>query len=288
VIPVGWLAPTGHWDANTLRLLLQNQLYPTGLEFKWHEGYPNTDGCVLVIPGRYWGCCVAINEALARYKWVLAIRISDEEDLFQPSAVQHPNIRWWVQTPRADRDYGDAYLFGVGHTPHFNELPAQPPVKQFDVFLSAQNTHARRHECFDACQNRIPADVSVLVKPQASFTAGDSPDEYAHNMIRAKVAPAPAGPATPDTFRLYEALEAHCVPIADDITPGYISDGYWRKLYPTTPMPVLLDYESLPGYTRTVLTDWPRASNRVAAWWMQTKRGMARRLRADLQALGAL
>ena len=32
--------------------------------------------------------------------------------------------------------------------------------------------------------------------------------------------PCPSGPATPDSFRLWEALEAGCVPIADGYAPA--------------------------------------------------------------------
>jgi hypothetical protein len=289
MIPVGWLAPTGHWDANTLERLFRNKLYPTGLEFKRHEDYPNTVGCVLVIPGRYWNNNTSdINEAVARFKWVLAIRISDEENCFDHTKIQHPNIRWWIQTPRADVDYGDAYLFGVGHTPHFNELPADPPGKPLNLFISGQNTHVRRHQCFEACANVEPSNVTTLIRPQKAFTDGYSPAEYARHMTHTKVAPAPAGPATPDTFRTYEALQAHCIPIADDITPAYDSEGYWRKVHPDTPMPVIVNYSDLLGYTNDALTAYPRAANRVAAWWMREKRRMGRRLRDDLKALGAL
>lgn len=290
MIPVGWLAPTGHWDANMLTQLFDNELYPTGSEFKRYDGYPpvRLGGVVVVIPGRYWSGeenARAISNAIRQHPWVLAIRISDEENVFDVNAIEHPNIRWWIQTPRTDVDYGDAYLFGVGYTPHFNNLGSGVPLRDIDVFIAAQNTHERRNQCFDQLLNM---QGDSLVMATEGFTKGAEPDRYATMMCTAKVAPAPSGPATPDTFRTYEALQAHSIPIADDITPAYDSEGYWRTLYPDTPMPILTKYDQLPGYLNDALEDYPRLANRVTAWWISEKRRMARRLKTDLEALGAL
>lgn len=284
MIHVGRLAPGDQWDQNMLDQLLCNELWPTGLEFDVQDGYPRTDGAVVLIPGRYWADRTSeISDALARYEWVLAIRTGDEEDTLDISAVTHPNLRWWVQTPRADRDYGDARLIGVGFPPHFNRVPP-PTVPRLDVFLSAQNTHARRAEAFAALTDN---GTSRYIEATDGFTHGIPVNAYRHIMASTKIAPCPSGAYSPDTFRVYEALEAHAVPIADDISPAYPSAGYWRKLFPDCPFPILTDYSDLPGWIDDVLADYPRNSNRITAWWIAQKRDMARRLREDLTALGA-
>jgi hypothetical protein len=284
MIPVGQLAPGDQWDQNLLDRLFDNTLYPTGLEFKRVEGYPNTDGAVLVVPGRYWwGSIDRINEAIARYDWLLLMRVGDEEDQFDIAKVSHPNARFWVQTPRTDREY-DARLFGVGFPPHFNALPAGPPEKLLDVFLSAQNTHERRNAAFDVLK---PGERWTINETQ-HFTHGFTAGDYASLMAAAKVGPAPAGPESPDTFRLYEALEAHCVPIADDVTPRYPSAGYWERIFPGCPFPVYTDAANLLGYCQDALNGWPANANRIAAYWMRYKRRLAHWLKDDLEALGAL
>jgi hypothetical protein len=283
MIHIGRLSPFNQWDQTMLDALLCNQLYPTGLEFRRSDGYPNSEGCILIIPGRYWQFHgPGISEAIAPYRWVLAVRTGDEEDLFDITTVRHPNVKWWAQTPRTGRDYRDARLFGVGYTPHFKQLPAEPPAKINDVFLAGQDTNDRRHECFQALAGR------ENVHPTWGFTKGMHPKNYTENMLAAKVAPCPSGPATPDTFRLFEALEAHCVPIGDDVTPAYDSRGYWETLFPGAPFPILTDYGSLPGYIDEALKGWPANSNRISAWWMRQKRSMAHWLVEDLEKLGAL
>lgn len=286
VIPVGRLSPGGQWDQTWIDDLFANRLYPTGLEFQRFDGYPpNVDGCVLIVPGRYWAKrCNEISEAISRYQWVLFIRASDEEDELDVDRIVHPNVKFWLQTPRTDRKYPEGARFiGEGYTPH-TRYSGSVPEKYLDVFLSGQNTHTRRDECFKALK---PAGRQ-RVEQTAGFTQGMDPVEYAECMYAAKVAPCPSGAVTPDSFRLYEALEAHAVPIADDVSPTYASEGFWWMLFPTAPFPILTNYSDLPGYIEDVLADWPASGNRVAVWWMRQKRAMAQWLVDDLTELGAL
>lgn len=285
VIHAGWLAPGGQWDTNLIAELLANRLYPTGLEFKSVLGYPNSHGCVLVIPGRYWSDHTdQISEALATYEWALCIRTSDEENWFDIAKIRHPNIKFWVQYPRTDCDYGDARFIGAGFPAHFNNLPQNPPGKTTELFLSAQNTHVRRHEAFAALDERD----RWCVQETAGFTQGLDPVSYATLMTAAKVAPAPSGAQSPDSFRVWEALQAHAVPIADDISPVYDSEGFWRRLLPDAPFPIFTDYAEFPALIDAALAGWPAHANRIAAWWIRQKRRYGQWLREDLEKLGAL
>lgn len=285
-ITVARLSPGDQWDQNMLDRLFANQLYPTGLEFQPHSGYPNNvAGCILIIPGQYWAKrCYEISEAISRYDWVLLIKTGDEANILDPYQIYHRNCRWWVQTPDTRTEYEPGTrFFGVGYPPHFNNL--KPQDRDTDIFLSAQNTHARRNQCFGQVTR---ARGKKMVQATPGFTKGMDPAEYALWMCAAKVAPAPSGADSPDSFRVYEALEAHAIPIADDISPTYDSAGYWRMLFPDAPFPILNTYEQLPGYIEDQLKAWPANANKITAWWMRQKRNMSRWVREDLEALGAL
>lgn len=291
MIPVGWLAPGDQWDCNLVQRLLDGTLYPHGIEAKHHTGYPNTDGCVLVVPGRYW-TPERVNEAIGRYRWLLLFRTSDEEDTFDVDQLEHPNMKCWVQTPR--RDYSGARVFGVGLPPHLNDLPADPPAKTLDVFLSAQRTNGRPGRHFRVYERRAGffkvlkrgAWASKLVE-RDGFAQGDR-GEYVAGMLAAKVAPAPTGTVSVDSFRFWEALETHAVPIADTVSPADGETDYWARLFPDAPFPTVTDYAELPGKVDDVLADWPVKANRVAAWWCRQKRQMAMNLKTDLEGLGAI
>ena len=285
MIPVGRLAPTEQWDQHLLDRLFDNTLYPTGLEFKRFEGYPPGTGTILLIPGRYW-CDNAnrISEALSKYEWVLAVRTGDEEDTLHPDRVYHPNIRWWIQTPTVGTDYGDARFIPLGFPKHFDDVEDRP--RDTNVFLSAQNTHRRRQECFRAL--KLTYVNNKVVTPTDGFTRGLPPDKYAETMCSTKVVPCPSGAYSPESFRVYEALEAHTIPIADDISPSYDSAGYWRMLFPDCPFPIISDYIDMDGYVNDQLNAWPASANRATAWWMGYKRRLAHWLKDDLKELGAL
>ena len=287
MIPVGRLAPGDQWDQTLLDDLFDNRLYPTGLKFDRINGYPSqVDGAIVLLPGRYWAeRGNDISESLSRYQWVLGIRTGDETDSFDvQDRIYHRNIRWWIQTPRTDIDHGDARLIGVGYTPHFADLPADPVDKHLDMFLSAQNNHTRRAEFFSALRET----ATSVVRETTGFTSGMPPARYADLMRYARTAPAPSGVFTPDSFRVWEALQAHTIPIADDISPQYRSAGYWNALLPDAPFPIITNPDELPSLIDDLLTDWPANANRVAAWWIRQKRRMAHWLLDDLRDLGAL
>lgn len=290
-IPIVALEPAWQWDQTMLAQLLTGRLWPHDLDLLPADPWPDAPGIILVVPGRYWvdrepsnGHWTQINDAIAKYDWVIAFRVGDEEDWFDPKNIQHPNIRWWIQTPRTDHDYGDAHLFGVGFTPHCAVAAGQldPPDKNLDVFIAAQNTHDRRAQCFNVAQN-LHATTELIAT--AGFTQGLPPDEYSARMQRAKICLAPAGPVTPDTFRLYEALQMHAIPIADNKTPGYDANGYWYSLFPDAPFPTVDEWDELPAVVDTLLEGWPANANRVAAWWMREKQRMTERLINDVTSV---
>ena len=280
MIPVGWLAPQGCWDQTMIADLLSDRLYRTGMRFTHSSGYPNADGCVLVIPGAYWqGQYAAINEAVTRYQWLLAVIVSDELSLFDINAVEHPNVRWWVQTPR---EALDARAFGVGYTPHTKGLPAEPPAKSLDVFLSAQMTHSRRRQCFAAL---VEGERFQVTRTQG-FTQGMKPADYMAAMQATKVAPCPSGAVSVDSFRAWEALEAHALPVVDAVSPVDGMTDYWGRVFGDAPVPVVTDWDAVDW--DALLAGWPANGNRVTAWWMRRKREYVSWLREDLETLNAL
>lgn len=289
MIAAGHLAPFDQWDQAMVTDLLDGNLYPHGLKFRWHMGFPNTDDtCVLLTPGRYWaGHEDEISEATARYPSLLLIVTGDEEGLFDCAKVIHPSARYWIQTPRQGKQYPeDARFFGVGYTPHMRDLPADPPIKDLDVFLSCQRTHDRREQAFRALED-VHCFKKYVVATEG-FTQGISPADYAASMVEARVAPCPSGAVSPDSFRLWEALEAHCIPIGDSVSPVDGVTDYWQRIFGDVPFPVCVDWSNLPGWVDDLLAGWPANANRVAAFWMRYKRSLALDLVADLRGLGAL
>lgn len=286
MIPVGRLAPVNQWDCTLIDDLFANRLYPTGLEFERHEGYPaKADGCVLLIPGRYWvGHEAEISMAVSKYEWVLFMLTSDEEQLLDPARIVHPNARFWIQTPRKGKQYPkDSRFIGVGYTPQTRTMPVEAPEKLLDVFLSCQRTHIRREEAFQALEH-IPHS---RIEATQGFTQGMDPAEYMRCMAAAKVAPCPSGAVSPDSFRFWEALEAHAIPLPDVVSPVDGETDYWWDVAGWLCIEIK-DWADAPGWIDEYLELWPGSANGIVAWWMRQKRRYAHWLREDLEALGAL
>lgn len=281
MIHVSWLAPGNQWDSNIVRRLLDGKLYPHGIEVKHHTGYAKAAGTILVVPGRYWHKAMPdIEDAVASYEWLLLFRTSDEEDLFDVNEFAGPErTKFWVQTPR--REYPGARLFGVGFPAHFNHLSLELPEKKLNVFISAQDTHQRRHECFDSLDG-LPDSKPGRVHRTPGFTQGMDPAEYVRCMSKAKVAPCPSGAVSVDSFRFWEALEAHSLPVPDAVSPVDGETNYWDRI--GYPFPVVGDWSAVPW--SELLNDCP--ANLTTAWWMRYKRQLALNLVEDLEMLGAI
>jgi len=244
-----------------------------------------TEDIILVLPGAYHKV-EDINREIARFKSVLIFLTSDENNIFPVEELKHGNMKLWIQTPRVGREYpAGTRFFGVGYG--FAHLKAREYSKKYkDVFISGQDTHARRHKIFnllDEYEKKNP-ELDYFINRTKGFTQGYSEEMYFKLMNSTKVAPAPAGVVSPDSFRVYEALECGVIPIADDISPAYDSKGYWAKLFPDTPMPILAD-DNISDILDTELANYSWRSIQIYAWWQQQKRKYAYDLLEDLTYL---
>jgi len=305
-IPVVWQSyrsqtpNRGYWDyAMVPEDLLAHRL--------WQPPHPRTythlnsiselpadaDGAIIVLPARhhaereYVHC---LNADIARLAWVIVMLIGDEENSFPAHLIAHPNSRLWIQMAKPGL-YSFPYRpLPNGYTPHtrlLDNYALDAVERPIDWFFSGQCTHPRREQCVEQLR-RMPGGMRVETD---GFTKGLPPPEYMRMLASAKIALAPSGPQSPDSFRLYEALEAGCVPIADAQTskPGF-PDGYWPWIFGgPVPFPVISDWRSLPEVMARELADWPDNANRIAVWWKGYKRKLVFDLEEDIwQLRGAL
>lgn len=243
-----------------------------------------TTGAVVVVPARHHVEDVdAINELLSGLPWCLVILTSDEERVFPLEKLDHPNMRVWVQTPH-DSDQAD-WVFPVGWPPHLPGLlrDIDYPDRQ-GWFFSGQVNSSRRQDCVDALAG---LDSGWLLETPG-FTQGLPQDEYAARLAAAKVVPCPAGRETVDTFRLAEALEAGCIPVADQATFRENQWWYWPLVFGDPPFPQITDWSTFPAVFTELEAGWPRNANRAYAWWQGYKRQFAHRLRDTVRELSGV
>lgn len=234
------------WDQNLLHDLL-----------KEYSG----DRVVFVIPGNNIDVD-EVNMEMARYPRVTVIVTSDEENNFPADQLYHPDMRVYVNYPDRNKHWDVDNYLPIGYPQTTKEYVKSNGMsaKSLDWFFAGQDTHQSRHDCIQQL-SRIPNGVLVATE---GFSQGLEYKEYMQYMCRAKVVPCPAGYTSPDSFRLYEALEAGCIPIPENT-------AFWKMLFGEVPFPVVDDWEELPMLIQHY-KDRPDVANRCQAWWQLKKR----------------
>lgn len=300
MIPVLWLtwtddeSPASKWDSALLKGLLDGSVWrpSQSREFTHHEvmsldGW--SEGAVVVFAaGLHAGQEERLNTELALLPWVLLVLTADEGSKFDVTQVEHPDLRIWQMTPRPSAiDPRVSTYIGEGWPPVCRPTLARIPVgspRPVDVFFAGQINHMRRRRLATELA-RLPVTRDVVSTD--GFAQGIPPADYYQRMAAAKVAPCPGGPATPDSFRAFEAMEAGCVPLLDAGCRDYNDARYWGLVAPGYPGPIVKSWRDLTDHVNTALNDWPGNANAVGSWWQQHKRVLAGRLHDDLTVLGA-
>lgn len=234
------------------------------------------EGAVVVIPARNQVQDVqAINSELLKLSWAVVILTGDEESLFPWRQITHPNCRTWVMSPK--QGVHDQCSFKIGSGFRYDQpiitkgLEWKP--KDIEFFFSGQTPHTQRKLMAKSLKKMAGG---VLVE-QPGFAQGMDLPEYLSYMTRAKFVPAPCGPVSPDNFRLYEALEAGAVPIAD-------GKDYWPFLFgESVPFPIIDDWTCLPSRFKEYTKGYYALANKVFGWWQLYKRRMVYKLDSDIK-----
>jgi hypothetical protein len=208
----------GYWDQTMLADLL------IGID------YPN----ILVTPG-HWRHGSVINDYLT--KPTLVMITSDEEGECPFWEVEHPV---WKMTPNLGLAYRPDRAVPLGYTPHTRQVlvKADIPMDKEGWTFSGQVTNSRRHSAMEALRK-----LGEPLETEA-FTSGLPPADYIKTLWKAEWAPCPAGNVRPETFRMWEALEAGAVPILDATSPAG-DQGYWPFTLGDHPFTVLADWSQI-------------------------------------------
>jgi hypothetical protein len=283
-IPVVWWTPPVRGCWNCVHMLNEMfDLYECRHLGRTNEGH----GEIIVVHGgneqlHGQGPAVAeeINEFAKPLEWCIFVNIGDEQSEFCVEQLSHPNSRLWLQTPLPSQK-ADRYLI-EGYPARTQNLQL---TRDLDWFFAGQVNHVRRQQCIDALARTRFGHFCLF--PTDGFGKGLPHDDYICYMNRAKIVPCPSGPATPDSFRMAEALECGAIPILDARSLNNATAGFWDVVLPNHPLPVIDDWSTLPGVMEGILGDYERISRLVAHWWKGYKLEFRTWLAKDLVKLGA-
>lgn len=279
----------GFWDQGLLEAIMAREVWrPAGaLEFVHHEPEGPGDlpegmtGAVVVVHvAQTDGSSDFVRGYLDRLAWALVIVCGDEEHRWESLGGE------WRQMPDRKAEWIEAVP--EGWPPGTREALA-PLQDREDVrlrtlgwYFAGQVTHERRHQCVEAL---VGSPGGELLETDG-FTLGEHRSVYLRKLATARLAPCPSGPTSPDTFRIWEALEAGCIPVADGATPEGPYPEFWEYVAPDAPFPVVAEWSEWPAVREAALADWPRLATRCSAWWQQRRRDLACRLDADVRSFG--
>lgn len=286
----------GYWDQGLLEDLFAGKWGVPGFrEFRHHESFDYVEpgnGAVVVVPARHNATYIEkINEDISALSWVVMILTGDEESVFDWKALKHPNMRVWIMSPRPGLHPHDASMqyIGSGYPPHTRRCLSESFAKErtSDLFFSGQDTHSRRHDCLSTLRDLENDGWAVSAEGTEGFTQGLTNEVYFSKLSTTKLAPCPSGPVSVDSFRLYEALEAGVVPVADGKTPNGDMREHWSMVFgENPPFPIVDEWSELRNCTALV-GPWKSYANTIGSWWERKKRSLALRLNSDLDWVGA-
>jgi hypothetical protein len=179
----------------------------------------------------------------------------------------------------------NGFATGVGPRDMERQLSmsARSIVAFFCGYMGAPERSPERHAMVRVVQeHRLPA---VLIGT-GGFSQGLSPSEYAGHLENTRFALVPKG-NSPETIRLYDALEAGCIPIALE-TPFFTATGALGS----APFVILRSWQELPAFLDDYLAK-ARAGNSdhledrrraIASWWRDFKAAQQRKIKMAVDA----
>lgn len=285
------LNPDAHieeqWDFGLVKDLLEGKLWRTSnwidLEFKSVDKLTKDDTAVVVIPARHHkGIEDQVNKQLNKIDKVVLFLLGDEEAEFDVSKINHTNIHTWVQNPHMGV-HDQYHKLGTGYPQHIHKHVNDYQERVHNIFFAGQVTHQRRQELINVLEQLKQTDPSIEIHASEGFTQGLSHQDYYNYMFTSKVAPAPSGAVIPDSFRLFEALECMCIPIADQKTPNGQVMEYWDWLFADiTPFPKVNDFNALRHIADELVDNYENLIHQQTAWWINYKRSLAYKLMEQL------
>lgn len=302
-LPARW-----KWDQFAVARMLSGEegRPPGGYRFVETPWTPEDGlGRVLVMPtGDYKRAGVAhrvpglLKRDLDLLPWCLMIATSDECSTF-PWQLVDPwpeHVRLWVMTPKPSLTYPHGTRFiGEG-----SPIPAKlfPDVERdLDLFFAGQiGSNDRRRLALPAIRAAVAKVQRVQINVTDGFlhsrhgdvvSAPGADEQYVNDLASAWVAPCPAGTCTQDSFRFFEALEAGCIPVVDDLSQQ--GDArYWEMLGLDKVAPRIGEWRDLPVMVEALLRDRHATAAHVASRWQQYKRSLRAQLHDDVEQLSGI
>ncbi len=292
--------------------IMYQDFFPEGTEcfyYSYCDFVPQGEGAVVFVHGSQANqksyFLERLQKQIDKLSWVVVVSVFDEGSSIQLDQLSHPNMKIWVQEPKPGVNPACTVLpigmanhdkmrrVPIGYTRWVRHLSSKPEYKSLDWFF-AGTEYGTSPEWTSAIR-ALPGGHYFKVERRLEdnhIVDTMSPWWYMRSMARAKVVPCRPGICTPETSRVYEALEAGCVPIVSKMPGGegwrirYNWEHYWEYvLGEKPPFPVIDGPDQLAGAVKEVLDNWEEQSRIVSSWWKDYKIRLVATVRQEVSDL---
>jgi hypothetical protein len=219
------------------------------IDIKYDYRKINTDHNTVLICNHAVPYRAVLDELRSKGKKYAIVLLSDEnlidpcEWLHDPNCVGcmrnyiHPNF---LTNPKVT-------VFGLGYKRDFHKYLNLKDTEKRDLLWSFAGTlHGDRKKAVDLFKDERPNKVHAC----SGFGAADglSTKEYVEMLQESVFALCPSGQDSMDSFRLYEALEAGCIPITLTNSNQFkLYPSYWHGVFKGAELPFVIekDWEKL-------------------------------------------
>lgn len=238
-----------------------------------YDLFDQMEGNIFVIPGEYEGEYIDdINKELSKHAWVVVLIMSDENSNFPYKALSHPRMKVWMQYPKDWHEVDHFLPAGYSPKSRFNI----PKFKELEWFWGGQVTHQDRFELVEQLRKM---DNGFLIESEG-FTQGIDLQDYLDLMGTAKYVPIPRGNVSPDTMRLYDALELKCIPVIKEQ-----DRDFYRRVLNAPPFEVINSWSELPNVVGGNDKYTEALAEGIHEWWLDYKLGLVEQMEQDIWLL---
>lgn len=247
-----------YWDQHLLEIAFKG--------YNHSREITNQKEAIVIIPGAYQGYLIKeINQELSKLEKCVVIITSDEENNFPIDELIHKNMVVYSTYPTTYMK--NIKWLPIGFPPQ-SKMIDNNYIKDIDWFFAGQVNHKSREAMIENVKDIPNGELHI----SSGFAQGLSHDEYYRLMERSKIVLCPNGNISPDSFRLYEALEAGCIPIVE-------SPYFWVGMFKTVPFPIVNEYLTWKESIEMILVDYDKFKVSVDNWWKTTKENILLELR---------
>jgi hypothetical protein len=215
-------------------------------------------------------------DAYAKGCNVILIHLSDESYIDDCSCYEWCNAVFRNYWSVKHLDNRRVEFFPLGYKTGFSKttIPKKADERQYLWSFMGNAKHPSRKLMLDAIQG-IGSNFTHFT---STFNSSDTlpTEKYREIMEQTIFVPCPSGGSNLESFRVWEALEAGCIPIVE--RRGNFD--YFRSACATHPFPTVSDWKDVASVLKGSLLTWENLRMQCMTWWQTYKTTLKARITA--------